>query len=248
MGRAPRGDRVRCPQDVPPPPDPAHARLRVALTTAVDIERFPATLVAIPCQGHTVDGALWEPVGVGRAPAVLRLHGLLGNLLDETEHFLPLRLAEAGYPSLTINTSLANLGLFFGFGLFADSLVQVRAGCEFLRQCGHRRIVLAGHGVGGCMAIRYAAALPGVAPDQGVVGVAAIATPYSLPETVRRRWERFGSQPTYDEMRQRAEAVVRRDGSPAGDEMIAVYRAHGETLRPEHTEVWLGRYARPAGG
>ena len=204
----------------------------------MSIERFPATLVAIPCRGHTIDGALWAPAGGEQAPAVLRLHGLLGNLLDETEHFLPRRLAEAGYASLTINTALANLGLFFGFGRFADSLVQIRAACEFLEERGHRRIVVAGHGVGGCMAIRYAAAMP---PDPAVVGVAAIATPFSLPETVRRRWERFGSQPTYDEMRQRAEAVLGRGASPAIDEMVAVYRAHGETLRPEHTEVYTLR-------
>jgi pimeloyl-ACP methyl ester carboxylesterase len=207
----------------------------------MDIERYPATLVAIPCRGHTIDGVLWNTARAGRAPAVLRLHGLLGNLLDETEHFLPRRLAEAGYPSLTINTALANLGVFFGFGLFPDSLAQVRAGCEFLWQRGHRRIVVAGHGVGGCMAIRYTAALPGTASDAGVVGVVAIATPYSFPETVRRRWERFGSQPTYDEMQRRAEAMVRSDLPPAADEMVAVYRAHGDTLRPEHTEVYTLR-------
>jgi alpha-beta hydrolase superfamily lysophospholipase len=205
----------------------------------MDVELIPAALAAIPFGKHTIDGVLWEPAPAGQRPAVLRLHGLLGNLLDETEHFVPQRLAAAGYPSLTINTTLANLGLFFGFGLFSDSLAQIRAGCEFLRQRGHRRIVVSGHGVGGCMAIRFAAALPAEA-EAGLVGVAAIATPYSLPEAVRRRWERFGSQPTYDEMRRRAEAVVRAD-PPAADEMVAVHRAHGDTLRPEHTEVYTLR-------
>jgi pimeloyl-ACP methyl ester carboxylesterase len=215
--------------------------VRIALTAFMDVERFRATLAAIPCGGHTLDAVLWESRGAGQRPAVLRLHGLLGNLLDETEHFLPDRLAEAGYASLTMNTALANLGLFFGFGLYSDSLAQIRAGCEFLRQRGHRQVVVAGHGVGGCMAIRYAAALPAAVVDPAVVGIAAIATPYSLPDMVRRRWERFGSQPTYDEMRRRAEAAVRGDPPPATDEMVAVYRAHGETLRPEHTEVYTLR-------
>ena len=62
----------------------------------MDIERFPATLIAIPCQGHTIDGVLWDAAGAEQRPAVLRLHGLVGNLLDETEHFLPRQLAEAG--------------------------------------------------------------------------------------------------------------------------------------------------------
>jgi dienelactone hydrolase len=206
----------------------------------MDIERSPATLVGIPCRGHTIDGVLWETCEAGQRPAVLRLHGLLGNLLDETEHFLPRRLALAGYPSLTMNTALANLGLFFGFGLFSDSLAQIRAACAFLRERGHRQIVVGGHGVGGCMAIRYGAAL-GTAPDPAVVGIAAIATPYSLPETVERRWKRFGSRPSYDEMRLRAEAVARGNPPSAGDEMVAVYRAHGPTLRPEHTEVYTLR-------
>jgi pimeloyl-ACP methyl ester carboxylesterase len=219
--------------------DRSHDDASTVLAASMDLERIPAALAAIPCGGHTSDGLLWEPTAAGQRPAVLRLHGLLGNVLDETEHFLPRRLAAAGYASLTMTTTLANLGLFFGFGLFSDSLVKVRAGCEFLRQRGYRHIVVAGHGVGGCMAIRYAAALPET--EAAVLGVAAIASPYSLPETVRRRWERFGSQPTYDEMSRRAEAVVRGDPPPAADEMIAVDRAHGETLRPEHTEVYTLR-------
>jgi hypothetical protein len=74
-----------------------------------------------------------KPSVRGRAPGAppgLRLHGLLGKPLDETEHVLPRRLADAGSPSITFSTALADLGLFFGFGLLQDSLAQIRAGCD----------------------------------------------------------------------------------------------------------------------
>ncbi len=108
--------------------------------------------------------------------------------IQPKEHFLPYRLAEAGYPSLTMNTLLANLGLFFGFGVFADTMVQIDAACEFLKQRGYPRIVIAGHGLGGCIAIRYATSSRGASYNSAIVGVIAIATPYSMPDMVRRRW------------------------------------------------------------
>ena len=117
----------------------------------MDVEYCSGTLVAIPCQGHTIDALLYHPEAPaaqrGNTPVVLRLHGLLGNLLDETEHFLPYRLAQAGHPSLTMNTLLANLGLFFGFGVLTNTMVQIDTACEFLKQQGYQRIVIAGHGL-----------------------------------------------------------------------------------------------------
>jgi dienelactone hydrolase len=214
---------------------------------ALDVERSAATLVSIPWRGHVIDALLHHPAS-GAEPiadrvVVLRLHGLLGNLLDDTEHFLPQRLASAGYASLTINTLLANLGLFFGFGIFSNTLEQIRAARDFLGRAGYRRIVIAGHGLGGCMAIRYAADCEPARAGTEIVGVIAVATPYSMPDTVRRRWERFGSRPTYDEVLRRGERVCRqRSGpSPADDEIIVVERAHGETSLPEHADVYTLR-------
>ncbi len=73
---------------------------------------------------------------------MLRLHGLMGNLLDETEHYLPTALAERGYTSITMNTALANLGLFYGFGLFDDVIPQIDAVCDYLRSTGFEKIVI----------------------------------------------------------------------------------------------------------
>ena len=75
---------------------------------------------------HKIDALFYHLVThrahVEQMPVILRLHGILGNLLDETAHFLPGFLAAAGYSSLTMNTLLANLGLFFGFGIFDDAM------------------------------------------------------------------------------------------------------------------------------
>jgi pimeloyl-ACP methyl ester carboxylesterase len=207
------------------------------------VERSAATLVSIPWRGHAIDALLHHPAsgaaGCADQVVVLRLHGLLGNLLDDTEHFLPQQLAAAGYASLTINTLLANLGLFFGFGIFSNTLEQIHAACEFLGRAGHRRIVLAGHGLGGCMAIRYAADRDAAPAGTEIVGVIAVATPYSMPGTVRRRWERFGSRPTYDEVLRRCRD--RSGSSLEDDEIFVVQRAHGATSLPEHAEVYTLR-------
>jgi pimeloyl-ACP methyl ester carboxylesterase len=193
----------------------------------MDVERCSGTIISIPFDDHKID-ALFYHIATHKAhlekkPVILRLHGTLGNLLDETEHELPSILAAEGYSSLTMNTLLANLGLFFGFGLFDDIMPQIDKACEFLTKVGFKKIVIAGHGLGGCMAVRYAA----LKNDP-------------LTDTIRRRWQRFGSEPAYDEIYARAKRIFNPPPGeePAPDEPFLVKKAHGETYRPEHSEVY----------
>jgi pimeloyl-ACP methyl ester carboxylesterase len=210
----------------------------------VEVEDSLGTVISFPFHQHKVDALFYhrgtEREPVEQMPAILRLHGILGNLLDESEHYLPAFLASAGYSSLTMNTLLANLGLFFGFGIFDDALKQIDAGCEFLRQAGFNKIVIAGHGLGGCMAIRYGALANDSAKHSDIMGVIAIATPYSMPDTVRRRSERFGSEPNYEEICRRAQQLFKptSEDRSAQDEIVLVKRAHGRTNRPEHTDIY----------
>ncbi len=210
----------------------------------MDVEQCSGSIITIPFGHHKIDALYYFPL-THEGPAektlcILRLHGILGNLLDETEHALPHHLAKEGYSSLTMNTLLANLGLFFGFGIFDDAMPQIDAACDFLRKVGFKNIVIAGHGLGGSMAIRYASLRGEDSQQSGIRGVIAIATSYSMPETVRRRWDRFGSEPTYDEMYRRAIGIFHAEpgSDPAGDETVVVKRAHGHTTLPEHTEVY----------
>ena len=210
----------------------------------MDKEGVLGTIITFPFQNHKIDALYFHVDGYedysGTFPVILRLHGLLGNLLDDTEHDLPAILATHGYPSLTMNTLLANLGLFFGFGIFDDTMPQIDAACEHLQNMGFRNIVIAGHGLGGCMAIRYASLQKDQASRVGIQGVIAIATAYSLPDTIRKRWERFGSDPSYDEVNQKAKRLFHPGSSQDTneDETIVVKRAHGDSLRPEHTEIY----------
>ncbi len=201
----------------------------------MDVEFCSGEVVCIRVGDHKIDTLFRSAAGaddLGRNTlVVLRLHGILGNLLDETEHFLPTALAERGYASISINTTLANLGLFYGFGVFDDVISQIDAVCDHLRSAGFTKIVLAGHGLGAAMAVRYAAA------RSEIHGVVAIAAPYSFPETIRRRWERFGAEPSYQEVYKRARQAI-DDGRWPQDEPIVVRQAHGPTRLPKHSEIY----------
>jgi alpha-beta hydrolase superfamily lysophospholipase len=210
----------------------------------MDIEEISGCIISIPFKHQKIDALFHHLVTheehVENKPIVLRLHGVLGNLLDETEHDLPQILAKHGYSSITMNTLLANLGLFFGFGIFDDAMGQIDAVCHYLREIGFKKIVIAGHGLGGCMAIRYGAIRNQISHNPDIQGIIGIATAYSLPDTIRKRWERFGSKPSYEEVYQRAKKIF-GSGTEEGsrdDETFVVKRAHGHTDRPEHTEIF----------
>ena len=211
---------------------------------AMNVEFSSGSIVSIPFNRNHIDALYYHLAGHDehrkRKPVILRLHGLLGNFLDETEHLLPHFLAQQNYSSLTTNTILANLGLFFGFGIFEDALPQIDAVCQFLKKEGFKKIVLAGHGLGGCMAIRYGALQGDHSHFPEFQGVIAIATPYSLPDTVRNRWKRFGSEPSYDDVYQRASQIFKPEPGkePSEDETIVIKRAHGPTTRPADTEIY----------
>ena len=208
------------------------------------VERCSGTIISFPFDHHKIDALFYHIVThkkhLEEKPVILRLHGTLGNLLDETEHELPSVLATEGYSSLTMNTLLANLGLFFGFGIFDDTIPQIDRACEFFSKVGFRKIVIAGHGLGACMAIRYGALRNDPLKYPAIKGVIAVATPYSMPDAIRRRWRRFGSEPSYDEIYVRAKRIFKPppEEEPALDEPFVVKKAHGETYLPEHSEVY----------
>ncbi len=68
--------------------------------------------------------------------------------MDESQHYLAEALAKQGYSSLTMNTLLANLGIFFGFGIYDSVMPQIDAVCDFLLSVGFKKIVITGHGLG----------------------------------------------------------------------------------------------------
>ena len=75
-----------------------------------------------------------------------------------------------------MNTTLANLGLFYGFGVFDDVIPQMDAVCEHLRSMDFMKIVLAGHGLGAAMAVGMR--LRGTTPPLGRGSMASSRSPH----------------------------------------------------------------------
>jgi pimeloyl-ACP methyl ester carboxylesterase len=200
-------------------------------------------LISIPFDNSKIDGLFYRTKVWNREhekePIVVHVHGFLGNFLDGSQRFLPPILARAGYSSLAINTRMANFSLFFGYGILEDTVPQLDRVITFLKELGYRNIILSGYSLGGCIVLRYAALRnsPDVYPS--LRGVITLATPYSMPDSVRRRWEKWGSEPSYEEVYNRARELLKPDPyNSQEDRTILIYKARGHTYRPEHTEIY----------
>ncbi|HEY7534484.1 MAG TPA: alpha/beta fold hydrolase, partial [Thermodesulfobacteriota bacterium] len=163
----------------------------------------------------------------------------LGNFLDGSQRFLPPMLAKAGYSSLSVNTRMANFSLFFGFGILEDTVPQIDTAIIFLKELGYKNIILAGYSLGGCIALRYAALRNDPSAYPTLKGVIALATPRSMPDSIRRRWDRWKSEPTYEEVYKRAKDILKPDPfNSSEDRTILIYKARGDNYQPEHTEIY----------
>ena len=93
------------------------------------------------------------------------------------------------------------------------------------------------------MALRYGATVSDSTELSDLLGIIAIATPYSMPDTIRRRWDRYASEPSYEEVYRKASRLFGKsaDANKAHDEIVVVRRAHGPTARPEHSDIYTLR-------
>jgi dienelactone hydrolase len=197
-------------------------------------------LIVIPTEDrHNWDGMIFRPRRGAIDPrlAVLVIHGSVGHYLTGMPRRLAFQLAERGYAALTANTRMANYGVFFGTGLLDEAQLDIAAAVRALRERGFRRIILLGYSMGSTMVTHYQAIH---APPE-VIGVCTIAHPLSLPLSLRRRWERFGSNPSYNEMCTIVTREMAASDDPERDRIIIVQRATGPTDRPEHAEIWTYR-------
>jgi len=200
-------------------------------------------LISIPFGNSKVD-ALFYRTTLGdekaeKEPVIIHVHGFLGNFLDGSQRFLPPILAKAGYSSLSINTRMANFGLFFGYGILEDTVPQIDASIVYLKGLGYKNIILSGYSLGGSVVLRYVSIRNDPSQYPSLKGVIALATPYSMPDSIRRRWNRWSSRPSYDEVYQEAKEILKPDPyNSLEDRTILIYKARGNTHRPEHTEIY----------
>lgn len=200
-------------------------------------------LVSFPFGDSKIDALFYRTTKVDKdmpkEPIVIHVHGFLGNFLQGSQRFLPPILAKAGYSSLAINTRMANFGLFFGYGLLDDTVPQIDATVEYLKNLGYANILISGYSLGGSIALRYAALRKDQAEEMNLKGVIILATPYSMPDSIRRRWDKWGSQPTYEKVYKEAKGILRQDPENASeDRTIIIFKARGDTYLPQDTEIY----------
>jgi pimeloyl-ACP methyl ester carboxylesterase len=200
-------------------------------------------LISIPYDGGKIDALLYrstaEMQGSEKEPIVVHIHGFLGNFLDGSQRFLPPILARAGFSSISVNTRMANFGLFFGYGLLDDTIPQIDRVVIYLKELGYTKIILSGYSLGTSIVLRYASIRndPSIYPS--LKGVVSLATPYSMPNSIRRRWDRWGSKPAYQQVYEEAKEILKPDPyHSTEDRTILIYRARGDSYRPEHTEIY----------
>lgn len=200
-------------------------------------------LISIPYAMGKIDALYYKSTAPGQkegmGTVIIHVHGFLGNFLEGSQRFLPPLLARAGYSSLCMNTRLATFGLFFGYGIIDDTIPQLDAAIIYLKKLGYKSIVLSGYSIGGSVVLRYASLRSDVSKFPSLKAIIAVSTPYSHPDSVRRRWDRWGSNPSYDEIYRRVRETLKPDPMhTAEDRTMVIYRARGDTLNPEHTELY----------
>ena len=191
--------------------------------------------------GFAVKSLLVTPAGGSReeildSPILLQIHGLLGHFLARgTPRLLPRELLARGVSSFSINTRLAFAGQINGRGVFDDTVHDIDAAVDFLSREGFRRIFVLGYSLGASMAVFWASRRE----RPRVKGLILEGPLYSMPDSQRREFHRWGSRPSYDEIYERAKIVLGDD--PYGsrnDETFVVYRSRGPTREPRSSEVF----------
>lgn len=192
--------------------------------------------------GNTWDGLVLIPGKGDRARrrlAVIVVHGSVGNYISGVPRRVSHGLAQAGFTVVSVNTRMANYGVFFGGGLLHRTPLDLDAWVDMVRRMGHERIVLLGYSLGATMVTHYQA----LRRRPEVVGLCTLAHPLSLPESLSRRWARFDAEPDYDTVTARARALIgdSLDDDHGDDEIFVVQRASGPTDAPVHGEIWTYR-------
>lgn len=200
-------------------------------------------LISIPVKNSKVNALYYKAINNDpekRNTIIIHVHGFLGNFLDGSQRFLPPILAKSGYSSISINTRMANFGLLFGYGIIDDTIPQIDGVIQYLEEQGYTNIIVSGYSLGGSVVLRYARSKSSSAKSKSLKGVIALATPYSMPDSVKRRWNRFQSQPSYDEVYEEAKSILDPEDpyNSEHDRTIIIQKARGNTFNPYHTEIY----------
>lgn len=183
-----------------------------------------------------VTGEYEKPEDLYNTPIIIMVHGVLGHFLARgTPRQLPQILTECGINSFSINTRMAHLGQIFGNAIFDLTEYDIEAAVEFLKKEGFANIFILGFSLGANLVAFYAVNKP----ESTVRGLIMEGCAYSLPDSQKRRWDRWKSVPSYDEVYKKAgEVLGPAPITSAEDQIFLVNRAWGDTFSPFHNEIY----------
>ncbi len=169
-------------------------------------------------------------------PIIIHIHGVLGHFLARgTPRLLPPTLLEHGINSFSINTRMAFIGQIMGEGIFDDTIKDIDAAVALLKKEGFRQIFILGYSLGANIAAYYAVKRL----DPSVRGLILEGCAFSLPDSQRKRLEKWNSVPSYDEIYSKAKEVLGSDPYKSkNDRVFVVNRAWGPTFSPFHAEFF----------
>jgi pimeloyl-ACP methyl ester carboxylesterase len=225
------------------PPRPGRLELRGGVgehaSFGVDDSRAPvAHLTFRSSDGRTWD-ALHAPPATrsGRAEVlVVIVHASMGNYISGVPRRTALELAGHGYPTLSVNTRMANFGVVYGSGLLDRTPADLDGALALAGELGYRRVALLGYGLGATVVTHYQA----LRRPPAVEAVCTFAHPASLPECLRERWDLLGARPGYEQVLGEARRRVATEGA-GGDDIFVVEHGAGDSASPADSEVWTYR-------
>jgi len=172
-------------------------------------------------------------------PIVLNVHGVLGNFLARgTPKILPPALMDKGFSTLSINTRMGFFGQILGEGIFTETVLDIEESVRILQAEGFRNIYILGYSLGANLAVYYSYKNP----DSGIKGLILEGCSYSLPESQKKRLDKWDSIPRYDDIYRRAKIILGGDpDNKKKDQVFIVYRAWGPSFNPGDIEMFSYR-------
>lgn len=173
----------------------------------------------------------------GRRTACFHVHGIMGNFLVGTLRFLAPQVARDGYPVLVIETRMGNVGQLFGPGIFDRARRDLDVAVAWLRDEGFSDLIAMGYSSGATLATRWAA----TRHVPWLRGLALLGAPWGLPESLEERSRRWGAEPTYEQVFEKARRIVQSADGEAADRLFVIERSRGPTRTPRDSEVYTYR-------
>lgn len=169
-------------------------------------------------------------------PIIVYIHGVLGHFLARgTPRLLPPALLEHGINSFSVNTRMAFMGQIMGEGILDDTINDIDASLDLLKKEGFSNIFILGYSLGANLVAYYASKRS----DPSIRGLILEGCAFSLPEAQKKRWDKWNSEPSYDEVYRKAKEILGSDPYKSSkDQIFIVYRAWGPTFNPFHIEIF----------